>query len=133
MIVSGDIATIFQSLVSELGLPVYIRGSIPQGELTQERVHILPEKVSEEKIWNKCFVKVNICVPDIENNANLIRLQELERAGRALLSSGVGTYDGTKYRYSRYEVSGSMEDAPMRCHFVSIMVLFEFLNTLKNK
>ena len=72
--------------------------------------------------------EVNLCVPNLsENEANTIRLNELERKADKLLDDVVSTYDGTTYRYS-IESIGAEADAALKCHYVNVRILFEVIN-----
>lgn len=76
----------------------------------------------------KSFVEVNLCVPDLsENEANTIRLNELERQAVKLFDDVVSTYDGTTYRYS-IESIGTEADTALKCHYVNVRILFEVIN-----
>lgn len=86
------------------------------------------KKQQPEKYWKKSFAEVNLCVPDLsENEANTIRLNELERQANKLFDDVVSSYDGTTYRYS-IESIGTEADTALKCHFVNVRILFEVLN-----
>ena len=74
------------------------------------------------------IAEVNLCVPDLsENEANTIRLNELERKAGKLFDDVVSTYDGTTYRYSIESISIEADTA-LKCHYVNVRILFEVLN-----
>ena len=62
-----------------------------------------------------------------ENEANTIRLNELERQANKLFDDEVSIYDGTTYRYS-IESIGTEADTALKCHYVNVRILFEVLN-----
>ena len=126
MITSTDIANILYKDCQVFGLNVFQNGNIPDGEIENERITIHTKQQSIEPYWNKGFVEVNFCVPDMNGKANLIRLGELERDAVYLLED-VGEHDGSHYRYSVYS-HGVEEDVPMRCHYINVRLLFEVLN-----
>ena len=129
MIVTTDIANILYKDCKAFGIEVYQAGNIPDEhkELSSERVIIRTKSQSPETYWKKGFMEVNLCVPDMDGDANLIRLQELERKAQEVLDNRVGKFDGSVYRYSVYSI-GTEEDAELKCHYVNVRVLFEVLN-----
>ena len=97
-----------------------------QNNLFTQPVHT--KKQQPGKYWKKSFAEVNLCVPNLsENEANTIRLNELERKAGKLLDDVVSTYDGTTYRYS-IESIGAEADAALKCHYVNVRILFEVIN-----
>lgn len=71
---------------------------------------------------------MNLCVPDLsENEANTIRLNELERQAMKMFDDIVSSYDGTTYRYS-IESIGTEADTALKCHYVNVRILFNVLN-----
>ena len=131
MITTTDIGNILYRDATALGLDVYQGDNIPQGDVTEERVHIHVRRIQHETIWKKCFVNINVLVPDINEygNEDLVRLQELERECYSLFKSNTGEYDGTCYTYSLDEI-GIEAERDLRCHFVSVRILFEQLNLI---
>nr|WP_284697147.1 hypothetical protein [Bacteroides fragilis] len=98
------------------------------GELTSERIVIHAKKQQPGTYWKKSFAEVNLCVPDLsENEANTIRLNELEREANKRFDDVVSTYDGTTYRYSIDSI-GTEADAALKCHYVNVRILFNVLN-----
>ena len=86
------------------------------------------KKQQPGKYWKKSFAEVNLCVPNLsENEANTIRLNELERKAGKLLDDVVSTYDSTTYRYS-IESIGTEADTALKCHYVNVRILFEVIN-----
>lgn len=127
MIVTTDIANILYRDCKVFGIDIVPQGKTLTGELKSERIVIHAKKQQPGKYWKKSFAEVNLCVPDLsENEANSIRLQELEREAIKLFDS-VGSYDGTAYLYS-IESIGTEEDIDLKCHYVNVRVLFEVLN-----
>lgn len=129
MIVTTDIANILYKACESFGIEVYQAGSIPgeHKKLSSERVIICTKSQSSEEIWKKGFVEVNLCVPDMDGDANLIRLQELEREAQEVLGDVVGVYDGSHYWYTIDSI-GTEADTELRCHYVNVRILFQVLN-----
>ena len=129
MIVTTDIANILYKDCKAFGIEVYQAGNIPDEhkELSSERVIIRTKSQSPETYWKKGFVEVNLCVPDMDGDANLIRLQELERKAQEILDEVVGEYDGSNYYYL-IDTIGIEADTELRCHYVNVRLLFQVLN-----
>ena len=129
MIVTTDIANILYKDCKAFGIEVYQAGNIPDEhkELSSERVIIRTQSQSPETYWKKGFVEVNLCVPDMDGDANLIRLQELERKAQEVLDEVVGEYDGSNYYYLIDSI-GTEADTELRCHYVNVRILFQVLN-----
>lgn len=129
MIVTTDIANILYKDCKAFGIEVYQAGNIPDEhkELSSERVIIRTKSQSPETYWKKGFVEVNLCVPDMDGEANLIRLQELERKAQEVLDEVVGEYDGSNYYYLIDSI-GTEADTELRCHYVNVRILFQVLN-----
>ena len=129
MIVTTDIANILYKDCNDFGIEVYQAGNIPDEhkELSSERVIVRTKSQSPEAIWKKGFVEVNLCVPDMDGDANLIRLQELERKAQEALDEVVGEYDGSNYYYLIDSISIEA-DTELRCHYVNVRLLFQVLN-----
>ena len=133
MIVTTDIANILYRDCKDFGIKIIPFGKTISEEtanpLTEERITIHLKKPTDEKYWEKCFVEVNICVPDLrENEANTIRLNELERITKKKFKSIASYYDGTGYRYSG--VTSIEADTALKCHFVNCRILFNVINTI---
>ena len=129
MIVTTDIANILYKDCEAFGMEVYQSGNIPDEDkkLSSERVIIIAKSQSSEAIWKKGFVEVNLCVPDMDGKANLIRLQELERKAQEVLDDVVGGFDGSSYYYSIDQI-GTEADTALKCHYVNVRLLFQVLN-----
>lgn len=127
MITQGDIAKILYKDCQVFGLPVYQKDNTPKGKVTKERVVVIPKSGSVQRFWEKCYVEVNFCVPDIKGQAHLTRMDELEREAVKVLNRVSGTFDNTRYRYSKDSTSRE-EDTELGCHFVNVRLLFEILN-----
>ena len=129
MIVTTDIANILYKDCKAFGMEVYQSGNIPDEnkKLSSERVIIIAKSQSPEAIWKKGFVEVNLCVPDMDGKANLIRLQELERKAQEILDDVVGEFDGSSYYYSIEQI-GTEADTALKCHYVNVRLLFQVLN-----
>jgi len=129
MIVTTDIANILYKDCEIFDIEVFQAGNIPDEhkKLSSERVIIRTKSQSPEAIWKKGFVEVNLCVPDMDGDANLIRLQELERKAQEVLDDVVGEYDGSNYYYLIDSI-GIEADTELRCHYVNVRLLFQVLN-----
>ena len=129
MIVTTDIANILYKDCKAFGIEVYQAGNIPDEhkKLSSERVIVRTKSQSPEAIWKKGFVEVNLCVPDMDGDANLIRLQEFERKAQEVLDEVVGEYDGSNYYYLIDSI-GIEADTELRCHYVNVRLLFQVLN-----
>jgi len=105
--------------------------NMPEGEVEQERVVVHVKDISYGRTWSKCFVEVNVVVPDLKKSmANLVRLETLEREYSTLLSQGTGVVEGVRYRLKRDRVS-VIASSQLKAHYVNCRLLFEFLNTLE--
>lgn len=128
MITPTDIANIIFKDCKDLGIEELCQeGNIPEGEVISERIVVYAKKQTSGIYWKKGFVEVNLCVPDYNGKASLIRLNELEHEANSLFDDVVSTYDGTRYRYS-IESIGTEADTALKCHYVNVRILFEVLN-----
>lgn len=129
MIVTTDIANILYRDCKAFGIEVYQSGNIPDEDkgLSSEMVIIRTKAQSPETYWKKGFVEVNLCVPDLNGKANLIRLQKLERKAQEVLDDVVDEYDGSSYYYSIDSI-GTEADTAFKCHYVNVRILFQVLN-----
>ena len=132
MIVTTDIGDILykdcNSLKTTFGIAnIYQDGNVPVGEVTAERIVIVPPpNDTAETYWIKSFANVNLVVPDKNGKKDITRLQTLERLAKKNLDYRCGKFDGTTYTY---EVSTGIENEPdLKCHFVNIKILFKILN-----
>lgn len=130
MIVTTDIADILYRDCKSFGIKIVPFGKTIMGELTDERITIHVKGQTPEKYWEKCFVEVNLCVPDLTDNiANTIRLKELERMAKKLFRSVTNKFDGTTYHYEVNTITIEADTA-LKCHFVNCRLLFNVLNTI---
>ena len=128
MIVTTDIADILYRDCKAFGIEIVPFGKTLTGELKEERITIHVKGQTPEKIWEKCFVEVNLCVPDLSpTEANYPRLKELERLAKKKFKSVVGTFDGTTYLYE-VDTLTIEADTALKCHFVNCRILFNALN-----
>lgn len=127
MITTTDIANILYRDCEAFGIERVPDGETIVGKLTDERIVILSKSQQPGPYWKKSYVEVNLCVPDFKDNANAIRLNELQRKAHEVLDDVHGVYDGTAYRYSVYSC-GMEEDTTLKCHYVNVRLLFEVLN-----
>lgn len=130
MIVTTDIADILYRDCKVFGIEIVPCGETLTGELAKERITIHVKGQTPEKIWEKCFVEVNLCVPDLSPaDVNFPRLKELERLAKKKFKSVVGTFDGTTYLYEVDTISIEADTA-LKCHFVNCRILFNVLNVI---
>lgn len=131
MIVTTDIADILFQDCKDFGITTIVPfGKTLTGELKDERLTIHVKGQTPGKIWEKCFVEVNLCVPDLDVNiANTLRLKELERKAKKKFRSVTDTFDDTRYLYEVDTISIEADTA-LKCHFVNCRLLFKVLNTI---
>ena len=128
MIVTTDIGNILYRDCEAFGIDIVPSGETLVGELKYERIVIHTKKQQPRTYWKKSFSEVNLCVPDLsENEANTIRLNELERETNKLFNGVVSSYNGTTYRYSIESISIEADTA-LKCPYVNVRILFEVLN-----
>lgn len=131
MIVTTDIANILYRDCKSFEIDIVPSGETLMDELKSERIVIHAKKQQPGTYWKKSFAEINLCVPDLsENEANTIRLNELERQANKQFDDVVSTYDGTRYRYSIDSI-GTEADTALKCHYVNCRILFEMLNVKK--
>lgn len=128
MIVTKDIEKIVVKDLSDM-FPVqkiYCTDDVPDGKVTEERITVHVKRISIATYFNRNFVEVNWCVPDLCGRPDSVRLGEAEHQ----LSSfeATGEYDDTPYRYG----TESMEivKSELGCHYVNLRLLFEQLNVV---
>ena len=130
MIVTTDIADILYRDCKAFGIEIVPFGKTIIDELKDERITIHVKGQTPSKYWEKCFVEVNLCVPDLGVNiANILRLKELERKAKKLFRSVTGTFDGTRYNYG-VDTIHIEADTALKCHFINCRLLFNVLNTI---
>ena len=130
MIATTDIANIVFENCSVFGIDeMYQLGNIPEGKVNTERIVIYPKTQQPDIYWEKGFVEVNLCVPDLNNKANLIRLNKLERIAKGNFKNGiVGQFDDSWYQCSLERISIEEDPIELCCHYVNVRLLFEVLN-----
>ena len=132
MITTADIVDILYGVCAPFEIDVFRKGYIPDGEVTKERIVILPKDQTTEIYWRKSFVEINICVPDIGDGiADIARLQELERLARKVFAGAAGEYDDSSFAYSISSINGINKDDSLKCHYVNVRLLFEVLNVME--
>ena len=128
MIVTTDIADILYRECKAFGIEIVPFGKTIIDELKDERITIHVKGQTPSKYWEKCFVEVNLCVPDLGVNiANILRLKELERKAKKLFRSVTETFDGTRYHYE-VDTIHIEADTALKCHFINCRILFNALN-----
>lgn len=132
MITTSDIVDILYGVCAPFKIEVFRKGYIPDGAVTKERIVIIPKDQTAETYWKKCFVEVNICVPDIADGvADIARLQELERMAGGLFVGAAGEHNDSYYAYSISSISGVNKDDNLKCHYINVRILFEVLNVME--
>lgn len=132
MITTADIVDILYGVCAPFEIDIFRKGYIPNGEVTKDRIVILPKDQTTETYWRKCFVDANICVPDISDGvADIGRLQELERQARGVFVGAAGEFDDSYYAYSIESINGINKDDSLKCHYVNVRLLFEVLNVME--
>lgn len=111
------------------GVERYIANNMPFSEITEERVVVITHEISPDTYWNHCYVDINWCIPDLVNEADSIRLGEVERIMTSDISYGTGYYENKPYKYKRVSVSQE-RDEQMRCHYVNVRLMFHILNIM---
>lgn len=129
MITVTDAQNIVYKHAEQLGLPVYQFGNIPKGEVKKSRVTVRAKDLTEQTIWNPCFIEVNVCVPDKKDEADSKMLNNYDRLAHKAFLEIVDRYDGSTYRI-RWQSSHEESDASLRCHYINIRLKFEILNVL---
>lgn len=133
MITTTEIADILYSRCHEMGIEeMYLDGAIPKGEVKKERIAIHTKLQTSTKFWIPTTVEVNIDIPDIQDMANIDRIQELERLAVKVFPQNrciVGEYNNTPYR-CKVNSRQTLEDKELHCHFINIQFHFESLNIL---
>ena len=130
MIVTTDIANILFRDCEVFGIDILPLGRTLTGELKKEWISIHVKGQTPEAYWEKCFVEINLCVPDLrDGEANTIRLNELERLAKDRFGSVTDAYDSTRYLYEVDTISIEADTA-LKCHFVNCRILFNVLNVI---
>ena len=128
MIVTTDIADILYQDCKAFGIEIVPFGKTIMDELKDERITIHVKGQTPSKYWEKCFVEVNLCVPDLGVKiANTLRLKELERKAKELFKSVTDEFDGTRYNYE-IDTIHIEADTALKCHFINCRILFNALN-----
>ncbi len=128
MITPSDIANILYKDCEPFGIAIVPDGETLVGEIKSERIVIHSKKQQSGTYWKKSYAEINICVPNLSpNEANSIRLNELERIANERFNDTVGEYDLSPYYYS-IESIGIEKDDRTKCHYVNVRILFNVLN-----
>lgn len=125
MITTSDIGDIIYKYLKRLDIMRYHEDTFPAEELDDERISIIVKEQVDGRIWDRCFVDVNVCVPDRQGVKNRARLSELERKVKKLFNRDVaGSHDGTTYRFRKHSFA-VLSDQSLRIHFINTRILFE--------
>lgn len=126
MMATTDIGNALYKDCMAFGIPVYQAPCLPKGEMKEERIiiHVKPQEM--DKVFCSCFAEVNLAVPDRRGEADLVRLNKLERMARGFFCYA-GEHDGTAYDVSLHSI-GIMRDEQLKCHYVNARVLIRVLN-----
>ena len=90
MIVTTDIANILFRDCKSFGIKTVPFGKTITGELKEECITIHVKGQTSGTYWEKCFVEVNLCVPNLrDGEANTIRLNEIERLSKGKFKEDV--------------------------------------------
>lgn len=130
MITTGDARNILFQDCSAFGIKdIYTSWAIPRGAVARERIVVVsPPTQSQSTYWETCFIPVNFCVPDIKDEANLKRLDEIERAVKGRFKETTfGWHDGSAYTYQAESI-GREEDKDLKCHYIYARIIFRVLN-----
>lgn len=134
MLTQKDIGHVVYDDCRFLGLPIYLKDSLPEGEVVSQeervkpRVVIRPKFVSNDKTYfNDCTVEVNIVFPDIEGECNPQLPDYYSKALKELDDDKCGRcgVDFYRYRVVRHCIEA---DGDLSCHYANITLLFEILN-----
>lgn len=130
MITTEDMALILAKTLGDYGMPIYVKGHIPYGNIPADgRITITPKEDSDGTYFNKCFIEVNFILPDVNQEADY-RLDDIERTAYEQFKNGfAGTYEGQWYNIT-YSHRSREEDEQLKSHYVHLQLLFETLNTL---
>ena len=132
MITTTDIANILYRECRVFGIERFKEGNVAKGKLTGERIVVHAREPKPESTWKKSFCEVNFLVPDLSlHQANLIRLNEIERRVCKTFKSVVGSMDGTTYKFGVYSTH-TEEDKDLQCHFINAKILFQVHNITEN-
>lgn len=123
----SEIEEYFYDQCKDFGVEVWLTDSFPWDSIDDERIAIIVGHNQPSRYWNNCYVKINWLVPDINTEANKIRLKEIESSMKVLHRGGG---DGFRYSLDRTSVEN---DSQLRCHYVNITLLFQSQNILSNE
>lgn len=128
---TADIRRILHRALKPLGMDICYAEDLPEGELTKERAAIAVSGSELGKVWADCIASISLCVPDLKNGtASLTRLGKLEKAALEIFSDGFADSYGVDNYLVSLQKHGIEKDAQMRCHYVSLKILFETLNVI---
>lgn len=133
MITTSDVYCILHDACKQFGISeIYDGHNTPTGEVKSERIVIRVGSQGNGDIWEKSFVNINFCVPDLfSGDANTVRLGEIERLAKEFFKHGdTGCFDTSNYSYENGGDNWlSVEaDTELRCHYVNVRILFQVLN-----
>lgn len=134
MITTGDMANIIAYRCKEFGIPKVMQAdNIEDGEVTEERIVVIPKQQNEGTYWNSTPIEVNVLTPNLMTDfLNLPRLNEIEAQARSIFRHRIsGNYDGESYRYT-YTTIGRIASKTLRCGWINIKINFETLNVKNN-
>lgn len=133
MMTTSDVGNMIYTIAKNMGISVFLRGNIPGGEITEERVTIHPKTMTDGDTWERCYVEVNINVPDIDEKGteNLVRLAEVEKLAKNTFQSLVTSFevDGVKnWCWVDWESVQRLRDNGLKSGYINVRVLVEHLN-----
>lgn len=123
MITASDAENIVYALVKTFGLPVYHGWNMSN----EDRIVLVSHPQEKEKQWMKNFLDVNLVVPDVDNEAQRVKLNNYQRTLHDFFYIDiVGEKDGCGYVIEMKSI-GIEEDAPLKSHFVNCKLLISAL------
>lgn len=126
MITEIDTENIIYRDAALFGIKRYRTPNLDRGDVTEERLTVTAKKQSKERYWIKNFVELNLCVPDVDNQQNILRLNELERMAVAQMQA-TGLYDGTRYTYE-VDSTEKFQNRDLKISYLNVRILFSILN-----
>lgn len=78
MITTNDAQDILIRDCTDFGIKTFPTWDVPEGRIKNERIVVVtPSEQSPATYWESCYISVNLCVPNIQGNANRERLKSL--------------------------------------------------------
>lgn len=124
----SDIEKIMYDRCLAFGYEVYLPGSMQyqSQESQEERIVILVGKTRPSRYWEETDVRINWCVPDI-NDEKSASCDLAEDALKSLYY-GIGEFEGKVFRYKK-DSTDTSEDKDNKCHVANLTLRFQYQNT----